>query len=115
MAEAAGAGALDELHQFLDKGGLGPDILHRRMSPLSGPSTLADVGAAHNITRERVRQVQVRIEKLIDAAADEPGVLETAGRFRDHFGPAVPLDSSPSQSVSQPFADQGSRAGRAVP
>lgn len=107
MTEAPDESALDELHRNLEKGGAVGDILHRRLSPLSDGATLAVVGDSHGITRERVRQLQVHLEKLIAAAADESEVLDVAGRFRDHFGPAVPLGTSPPLSVTAPLTDLG--------
>lgn len=99
--------ALGVLQRNLDKGGAVGDVLHRRLSPLSGGATLAVVGESHGITRERVRQLQVQLEKLIAVAADEPEVLEVAGRFRDHFGPAVPLGTTPPLAVTAPLTDHG--------
>ena len=54
------------------------------------PKTLEDVGNDVGVTRERIRQIQVRVEKKIRSALGE-GLQVIASTLKQEFGQVVPL------------------------
>lgn len=93
------------LRSHLDTYAASRDVLLTRMSPLMAESTLQVIGDAHGITRERVRQLQVKLTSLISTAADDPAVLAVAGAFRDRYGLAVEVGTVPVPSVAASMPD----------
>jgi hypothetical protein len=71
------------------------DIASRRTLALSDRETLDDVGRTHNLTRERVRQVQTkldgRLRKHLRGASTQP-LQRLVERIRDEVGLASPLE-----------------------
>src|SRR5690606_36896135 len=72
------------------------DILDRILDLDDDKPTLEEIGERHGVTRERIRQVQVKVEERINVVRTSPVYrpLASAGeRLRERMGTAVPLDA----------------------
>lgn len=79
-------------------------ILGKRLSPLSEPSTLAEIGSTVGLTRERVRQLEVRLKLALQQklGSDESKVVHRRSRdLRRRLGTAVDANSDRFVSAVQ--------------
>ena len=105
--EVADDAPSDEIRDWLEESPLVGAVLHGRVNPLVESTTLAAVGDAQGVSRERVRQIQARLTEKIDDAGAFAEVLQVAGAFRDHYGPAVEIDTEPPADIVRPLTDRG--------
>ena len=79
------------LRQTLDATSERQHIIVRNRLIQTPPATLEEVGFQIGVTRERIRQIQAKLEQKIDAAlGKELGVI--ASTLQDQFDPMVPHD-----------------------
>lgn len=78
------------------------EILHARVFSSPARATLAELGTAHGVTRERIRQLQARATRTLKAAIGNNGhVLQIAEKLGSELGAAFLIDHPRVAEISR--------------
>jgi Sigma-70, region 4 len=80
------------------------DVLRRRLLPLEAGDSLDELARRHDLTRERIRQIETRVKERLATLKDSP-VGRLAVNLGHQLGAAVPADAEDTAALAAALID----------
>jgi hypothetical protein len=80
------------------------DVLRRRLLPLEAGDSLDELARRHDLSRERIRQIETRVKNRLAILKDSP-VGRLAVKLRHQLGAAMPADDEDTTALTAVLSD----------